>query len=146
MYQDTIAAISTPLGQGGIGIVRLSGGDALAIARRLFNAPLSDRRLVLGHVVDPASGEAVDEVLACYMAAPRTYTREDVVEFNCHGGPLPLQRVLGLALASGARLANPGEFTLRAFLSGRLDLAQAEAVLDMVQARTEAGLRLALGS
>lgn len=144
MYQDTIAAISTPIGEGGIGIVRLSGGDALVIAQKLFNCRLSNRRLVYGHIIDPETDEVVDEVLACYMAAPHTYTREDIVEINSHGGPLPLQRILGLALRYGARMANPGEFTLRAFLNGRIDLAQAESVLDVVQAKTAASLRVAV--
>ena len=144
MYQDTIAAISTPLGEGGIGIVRLSGKDALPIAQRLFSKQLANRRLVYGHIVDPDSGEVVDEVLAAYMKAPHTYTREDIVEIDCHGGPLPLQRILGLALRCGARLANPGEFTLRAFLNGRIDLAQAESVLDVIQSKTQASLRLAV--
>jgi tRNA modification GTPase len=144
MYQDTIVAISTPLGEGGIGIVRLSGKDALPIAQRLFPRQLHDRRLVYGHIIDPDTGEVVDEVLVSYMKAPRTYTREDIVEINCHGGPLPLQRILGLALSHGARLANPGEFTLRAFLNGRIDLAQAESVLDVIQAKTQASLRLAV--
>jgi len=144
MYQDTIAAIATPLGQGGIGIVRLSGADALAIAQKLFHRPLLDRRLVYGYIIDPETDEVVDEVLVAYMAAPHTYTREDIVEINCHGGPLPLQRILGLALRYGTRLANPGEFTLRAFLNGRIDLAQAESVLDVVQAKTAASLRVAV--
>jgi tRNA modification GTPase len=144
MYRDTIAAISTPLGEGGIGIVRLSGADALSIARATFPGKLSDRQLTYGHVVDPQTGERVDEVLVSYMAAPHTYTREDVIEINCHGGPLPLQRILQLALRHGARLAQPGEFTLRAFLNGRIDLAQAESVLDVVRARTEASLRIAV--
>jgi tRNA modification GTPase len=144
MYQDTIAAISTPLGEGGIGMVRLSGKDAFSIARRLFSKQLADRRLVYGHIVDPDTGEVVDEVLAVYMKAPHTYTREDIVEINCHGGPVPLQHILGLALRCGTRLANPGEFTLRAFLNGRIDLAQAESVLDVIQAKTQASLRLAV--
>ena len=144
MYQDTIAAISTPLGEGGIGIVRLSGQDARSIAAKLFGKPLSDHRLVYGHIVDPESSEAVDEVLVAYMAAPHTYTREDIVEINCHGGMVPLQRILGLTLRYGARLAEPGEFTLRAFLNGRIDLSQAESVLDIVQAKTQASLRLAV--
>ncbi|MBI4295197.1 MAG: tRNA uridine-5-carboxymethylaminomethyl(34) synthesis GTPase MnmE [Chloroflexi bacterium] len=144
MYQDTIAAISTAVGQAGIGVVRLSGKEARPIAAKLFTGELGHRRLAYGHIIDPDTGATVDEVLVAYMAAPHTYTREDVVEINCHGGPLPLQRVLELALRHGARLANPGEFTLRAFLNGRIDLAQAEAVLDVVQARTEAGLRLAV--
>ncbi len=143
MYQDTIAAISTPVGAGGIGIVRLSGRDARRIAEKLSPRPLADHRLIHGHVVDPETGQSVDEVLAAYMASPHSYTREDVVEINCHGGAQAVQRVLELALKCGARLANPGEFTLRAFLNGRIDLAQAEAVLDVIQARTEAGLRLA---
>ncbi len=144
MYEDTIAALSTPLGEGGIGIVRLSGPDALAIAQKVFHHPLQDRLLVYGHIIDPATKEVVDEVLVSYMAAPHTYTREDIVEVNCHGGPLPLQRVLELVLRHGARLANPGEFTLRAFLNGRIDLAQAESVLDVVRAKTAASLRVAV--
>lgn len=144
MYQDTIAAVSTPIGEGGIGIVRLSGPDALSIAGKLFDRPLQDRRLAYGHIVDPTDAEAVDEVLVSYMAAPHTYTREDIVEINCHGGPLPLQRVLELVLKHGARPSNPGEFTLRAFLNGRIDLSQAEAVADVVRAKTAAGLRVAV--
>ncbi len=144
MYQDTIAAISTPLGEGGIGIVRLSGKDALPIVQGFFDRQLQNRRLVYGHIVDPETSEVIDEVLAAYMKAPHTYTREDIVEIDCHGGPLPLQRILGLALRCGARVANPGEFTLRAFLSGRIDLAQAESVLDVIQSKTQASLRLAV--
>jgi len=144
VYQDTIAAISTPLGEGGIGIVRLSGEKAREIAEKLFTGRVRNRRLVYGHIVDPENGETVDEVLVAYMAAPHTYTREDIVEIDCHGGPLALQRILALALRCGARAAEPGEFTLRAFLNGRIDLAQAESVLDIVQAKTEASLRLAV--
>ncbi|MBE0416036.1 MAG: tRNA uridine-5-carboxymethylaminomethyl(34) synthesis GTPase MnmE [Dehalococcoidia bacterium] len=144
MYQDTIAAISTPLGEGGIGIVRLSGPDALGIAQKLFNRRLSNRRLLYGHIIDPDNEEVIDEVLVTYMAAPHTYTREDIVEINCHGGHLPLQRILGLVLRYGARMANQGEFTLRAFLNGRIDLAQAESVLDVVRAKTAASLRVAV--
>ena len=144
MYRDTIAAISTPPGEGGIGIVRLSGSEALSIAGSIFPRRLSDRLLQYGHVIDPETGERVDEVLVSYMAAPHTYTREDIIEINCHGGPLPLQRILQLALRHGARAARPGEFTLRAFLNGRIDLAQAESVLDVVRARTEASLRVAV--
>ncbi len=150
MYQDTIAAISTPVGAGGIGIVRISGPRSSGILGHLFRRPggqalatFPPRQLLLGYIVDPATGEQVDEVLVAYMPAPHSYTREDVGEINCHGGPVAVQRVLGLALAAGARLAGPGEFTLRAFLNGRLDLSQAEAVMDIVQARTAAGLRLA---
>lgn len=143
MYQDTIAAISTPLGEGGIGIVRLSGDEAFPITMAIFRGKLS-RRLSYGRIIDPETGEVVDEVLTSYMEAPHTYTGEDVVEINCHGGPVPLQYVLQLALRQGARLANPGEFTLRAFLNGRIDLAQAESVAGIIQAKTRAGLRLAM--
>jgi tRNA modification GTPase len=144
MYHDTIAAIATPAGQGGLGILRLSGPEAWSIAARLCGVRLEDHRIVHGHLRDPQTGAVVDEVLLSPMAAPRTYTREDVVEISCHGSPLVLQRALGLALRCGARLANPGEFTLRAFLNGRIDLAQAESVLDVIQAQTDAGLRLAI--
>jgi tRNA modification GTPase len=153
---ETIAAIATPPGQGGVGIVRLSGPHAFAIGRALFRpgrapredssdagSPLPSHQLTYGHVVDPGTGEVVDEVLAAFMRAPHTYTREDVVELDAHGGPLLLRRILGLALAAGARAARPGEMTLRAFLNGRIDLAQAEAVMALIQAESEAGLRLA---
>ncbi len=148
---DTIAAISTPIGQGGIGLVRMSGPDALTIAQALFqpargkaDADWKPFHLRYGHIVDPADEQPVDEVLVSYMPAPHTYTRQDVVEINCHGGIVPLRKVLELVLHQGARLAEPGEFTLRAFLNGRIDLAQAEAVLDIVNAHTEAALRLAV--
>ena len=141
---DTIAAISTAVGQGGIGIVRMSGPEALSIVQGLFASALIPHRLTYGHITDPATNQIVDEVLIAYMPAPRTYTRQDVVEINCHGGVVPLRRTLELCLRGGARLAQAGEFTLRAFLNGRLDLAQAEAVLGVVQARTEAGLRLSV--
>ena len=144
MYDDTIAAIATPPGRGGLGIVRLSGADAWAIAGRLFDGKLEDRRAVHGFVKDPASDDVIDEVLVTAMRAPATYTSEDTVEFSCHGSPLVLQRALELMLACGARLANAGEFTLRAFLGGRIDLAQAESVLDVIEAQTDAGLRLAV--
>jgi tRNA modification GTPase len=154
MYEDTIAAVATPPGTGGIGTIRISGTQALPILRALFvrpsgrplaaNRPPPAHHLLYGYIRDPATGERVDEVLAAYMPAPHSYTREDVVEFDSHGGPAPLQRILGLTLRQGARPANPGEFTLRAFLHGRLDLAQAEAVLDVINARTQAGLRAAV--
>jgi len=150
---DTIAAISTPVGEGGIGIVRLSGPDALAILQNIFLRgrkrsairKLQPYHLTYGHVVDPETDQTLDEVLVAYMPAPWTYTRQDVVEINCHGGIVPLRRVLELCLRYGARLASPGEFTLRAFLNGRIDLAQAEAVLDIVRAKTAASLRVAVG-
>ncbi len=149
---DTIAAVATAVGEGGIGIVRLSGPASVAIADGLFRGiggrPASgqpSRFAAYGHIVDPADGQTVDEVLLLIMRAPFSYTREDVVEIHCHGGPLPLRRILALVLAAGARAAEPGEFTKRAFLNGRLDLSQAEAVIDVIRAKTDASLRLAVG-
>jgi tRNA modification GTPase len=149
---DTIAAISTPTGEGGIGIVRMTGPDAAPILHRLFEPGsghhppcLEPRTLHYGHILDPDAGEMVDEVLVVHMPAPRTYTRQDVVEINGHGGIVALRRILSLCLRQGARLAEAGEFTARAFLNGRLDLAQAEAVLDVVQARTTVSLQAAVG-
>ncbi len=144
---DTIAAISTPLGEAGIGIVRLSGPAAEDIARALFR-PRHPRSRFLSHhfylgQICASPEEIVDEVLLAIMRGPRTYTREDMVEIHCHSGLGVLRRILELTLARGARLARPGEFTLRAFLSGRIDLTQAEAVLEVIQARTAAGLRVA---
>ena len=145
---DTITAIGTPPGQGGIGIVRLSGPEAVSILRQVFQVAhereLLPRRITFGQVIDPATGEALDEALAFYIPAPHTYTRQDVAEIQGHGSPISLQCILNLVLRHGARPAEPGEFTLRAFVNGRLDLAQAEAVLDMIQARTEAGHRIAM--
>ena len=148
-YADTIAAIATALGEGAIGIVRVSGPEALPIAHAIFrrdgkNATFQPQRMYYGHIVDPATQTPVDEVMAVYFAPPRTYTREPMIEFNCHGGVAVLERVLRLCLSRGARIAEPGEFTLRAFLNGRIDLTQAEAVLDMVKTRTGAGLQSAL--
>src|SRR5215467_4038129 len=134
MQNDTIAAIATPPGVGGIGIIRISGPEAFAATLPLLQRPGGSNDLppshvlTYGHIVDPAGREILDEVLVAFMHAPHTYTREDVVEIQGHGGPLILQRILRLVLAQGLRLARPGEFTLRAFLNGRLDLAQAEAV------------------
>ncbi len=150
MHNDTIAAIATPPGVGGIGIVRVSGAEAFTLVRPLFRQPGErtdlppSHLLAFGHIVDPLTEEMVDEVLVAFMHAPRTYTCEHVVEVQGHGGPLVLQRILRLILARGARMANPGEFTLRAFLNGRLDLAQAEAVMDLIEAQTGAGQRLAM--
>jgi len=146
---DTIAAISTPMGQGGIGIVRLSGPRALQIAHSVFRpgsgrsvADSSTFTLACGHVID-AEGRPVDEAVCSVMRGPRSYTREDVAEINCHGGPVAVRTVLELVLASGARLAEPGEFTKRAFLNGRISLSQAEAVMDLISARTGEGMRIA---
>src|SRR5207244_3701479 len=148
---DTICAIATPLGEGGIGIIRLSGEKALDIASTVFAGSggrtvreYKTHTLHHGELRAPDTGVRIDEVLVAVMKAPRSYTREDVVEFHCHGGPLVLRLGLEVLIRSGARLAEPGEFTKRAFLNGRLDLAQAEAVMDLIQARTQTGLRVAL--
>jgi tRNA modification GTPase len=151
MYkEDTIAAVATPAGEGGVGIVRVSGPDAERIAAALFvraegkNGRLKSHMLHYGTIRDPKSDKMLDQVLLTIMRKPRSYTGEDVVEVHCHGGVFVVHRVLGLVLAQGARHAEPGEFTKRAFLNGRLDLAQAEAVLDLIAARTEKGADLAL--
>lgn len=149
--EDTICAIVTPQGIGGISVIRLSGRDALDIASRLFHQksgrPLSEAQthtLHYGDIIDPASGEKIDEVLASLMRSPHSFTCEDVVEVSCHGGPLVTSRILETFIKEGVRLAEPGEFTKRAFLNGRIDLAQAEAVIDIIRARTEEGLKCAL--
>ncbi len=146
---DTICAVSTPLGTGGIGIVRLSGSHSVSIAERVVRCAdgvsLSDgpsHTLRYGHAHNDA-GDIVDEVLVSVMRAPRTYTREDIVEINCHGGVMPLIAILETALAAGARMAEAGEFTRRAFVNGRIDLTRAEAVLDIISARTPEGHRAA---
>ncbi|HXY53202.1 MAG TPA: tRNA uridine-5-carboxymethylaminomethyl(34) synthesis GTPase MnmE [Nitrospirota bacterium] len=144
LEDDTICAVSTPPGEGGIGIIRISGKNALGIAKKIFK-PRIDKDILraathtlhYGHVIDPATGEPVDEVLLGVMHGPATYTREDIVEINCHGGMLPLWRVMDLLINAGARQADPGEFTKRAFLNGRIDLAQAEAVMDIIRAKTD---------
>ena len=150
MLDDTIAAIATPLGEGGLAVIRISGPEALAVADRSF-APAgassvkpsvaATHTIQFGHVV--RDGQTVDEALLAVMRAPRTFTREDVVEITCHGGILAAKMVLDTVLANGARLAEPGEFTRRAFLNGRIDLAQAEAVADLIHSRTELALRAA---
>jgi tRNA modification GTPase len=148
---DTIAAVSTPPGEGGIGIVRLSGKEAISIADRIFVSPagklpsgVRSHSVIYGFIKDPDTSEKIDEVIVTVMRAPRTYTREDVVEINCHGGMLPLRRILGSVISRGARPAEPGEFTRRAFLNGRVDLSQAEAVIDVIKARTEQAERMAI--
>ncbi len=148
MYiQDTIAAISTPLGEGGIGVIRVSGPEAGRIAadifRRTRNGGLAGHRFYYGAIIDPASGDLLDEAMVVLMRAPRSYTREDVLEIQCHGGSLVVQRILALVLRRGARLAEPGEFTKRAFLNGRIDLVQAEAIIDVIRSKTDAALNLA---
>lgn len=147
MKEDTIAAIATAPGEGGIGIIRISGEKAKDILAKIFvpaSGRISPRIFSYGHVKDPASGRLIDEAMAVYMKAPHSYTAEDVVEIQCHGSIVSLRKTLALALANGARLAERGEFTKRAFLNGRLDLAQAEAVIDLIKARTEKTFDLAL--
>lgn len=146
---DTIAAISTPPGSGGIGIIRMSGAKSLAHLKAVFqpldkNCSYGSHRLYYGCVVHPVHNKILDEVLAVYMAAPKTYTREDVVEIHCHGNFLVLQSILELLLELGVRLADPGEFTKLAYLNGRIDLTQAEAVIDILSARTRKGMDMAL--
>jgi tRNA modification GTPase len=147
---DTIAAVATAIapGEGSVAIVRLSGPEAEAIGQRLFvtpgDQPWESHRVLYGHVCDPASGERVDEALLLLMRAPRSFTRETVVEFHCHGGLISVQRVLELVLASGARRALPGEFSQRAFLNGRLDLTRAEAISELVTARSRRAAQLAM--
>lgn len=146
---NTISAISTPPGTGGIAVIRLSGKDAFQIAELLFkgkSSPLKvkSHSVIYGRIIDPETDDEIDEVLLTVMHAPRTYTGEDTIEINCHGGIVPAQRILEVCINAGARMAERGEFTKRAFLNGRLDLTQAEAVLDIVSAKTKEGLRDAL--
>jgi tRNA modification GTPase len=148
LNKDTITAIATSFGQAGIGIVRISGPLSVEIAQRVF-IPAKDikdienHRLYLGRFVDPATGEMVDEILLSFMRAPYSYTREDVIEINSHSGPILLSRILRIILDQGARLAEPGEFTFRAFINGRIDLTQAEATIDLINSRSDKGLSLA---
>lgn len=141
---DTIAAISTPPGEGGIGIVRVSGEDALTIIDRLYQmnekklSRMDSHTVHYGHIVDPKKNQVIDEVMVSVLKGPKTYTREDIVEINTHGGMLVTNQVLQAVLSQGARLAQPGEFTKRAFLNGRIDLSQAEAVMDVIESKTEA--------
>ena len=147
---DTIAAISTAPGEGAIGIVRISGDDAIRIADEVYR--LKDKRLKeqpshtihYGHIVDSKNDEVIDEVMVTVLRAPKTFTREDVVEINCHGGIVAINRILQLVLRMGARLAEPGEFTKRAFLNGRIDLSQAEAVMDLIRAKTDKSMQMAM--
>ncbi|MET0785464.1 MAG: tRNA uridine-5-carboxymethylaminomethyl(34) synthesis GTPase MnmE [Paenisporosarcina sp.] len=152
MEFDTIAAISTPLGEGAIAIVRLSGPEAISIANHVFRSPsgktLQEQKthtIHYGHMMEPKLNEVVEEVMISLMKGPKTFTREDVIEINCHGGLVSVNRVLQLVLQYGARLAEPGEFTKRAFLNGRIDLSQAEAVMDLIRAKTDRAMNVALG-
>ena len=148
---DTIAAISTPLGEGGIGIVRLSGKDSIKIAEKIFISPKNkslnnskSHRIIYGYIKDPKTDKEIDEVLITIMRSPYSYTREDVVEINCHGGMTALRKTLELILKQGARLAEPGEFTKRALINGRIDISQAEAVLDLIRSKTDESRRIAI--
>jgi len=147
---DTIAAISTAPGEGAIGIVRISGDLAISIASSIYQCgtkQLEEQKthtIHYGHIVDPKTGEVYDEVMVSVLRAPKTFTREDIVEINCHGGIVAINRVLQLVLRMGARLAEPGEFTKRAFLNGRIDLSQAEAVMDLIRAKTDKSMQLAM--
>lgn len=145
---DTIAAISTPLGEGAIGIVRLSGTDSFAIAQKIFNGKnlqeVASHTLNYGHIVDPDKDEILDEVMVGAMRSPKTFTREDIIEINTHGGIAVTNEILQLVIREGARLAEPGEFTKRAFLNGRVDLTQAEAVMDIIRAKTDKAMNIAV--
>jgi len=152
MEFDTIAAISTPMGEGAIAIVRLSGPEAISIANRVFRSPKektlneqATHTIHYGHLIDPKTEVVVEEVMVSLMKGPKTFTREDVIEINCHGGLVTVNRVLQLVLQYGARLAEPGEFTKRAFLNGRIDLSQAEAVMDLIRSKTDRAMNVALG-
>ncbi|MBI5416438.1 tRNA uridine-5-carboxymethylaminomethyl(34) synthesis GTPase MnmE [Candidatus Poribacteria bacterium] len=146
---DTIAAISTSIGEGGIGIVRLSGKSAIQIIKKIFHPAKKNifsphtHTITYGVIFNSDTKETIDDVLVSVMLAPKSYTREDVVEINCHGGIIPLNEILKLVISCGARLAEPGEFTKRAFLNGRIDLVQAEAVIDIIRAKTNASMRQA---
>ena len=145
---DTIAAISTPLGEGAIGIVRLSGTDSFTIAQKIFKGKdlnsVASHTLSYGHIVDPDKDEILDEVMVGAMRSPKTFTREDIIEINTHGGIAVTNEILQLVIREGARLAEPGEFTKRAFLNGRVDLTQAEAVMDIIRAKTDKAMNIAV--
>ena len=145
---DTIAAIATPPGEGAISIVRLSGDDAVTLADQVFKGKdltkVSSHTINYGHFIAPKTREIIDEVMVSVLRAPKTFTREDTVEINCHGGIVPTNKILQVLLTNGARLAEPGEFTKRAFLHGRIDLAQAESVMDLIRAKTDRSMKAAL--
>ncbi|EVY76741.1 tRNA uridine-5-carboxymethylaminomethyl(34) synthesis GTPase MnmE [Staphylococcus aureus] len=149
MNLDTITSISTPMGEGAIGIVRLSGPQAVEIADKLYKGKhlLNDvpsHTINYGHIIDPESKEVIEEVMVSVLRAPKTFTREDIIEINCHGGILTINRVLELTMTYGARMAEPGEFTKRAFLNGRIDLSQAEAVMDFIRSKTDRASKVAM--
>lgn len=146
---DTIAAISTPIGEGGISIVRMSGEDAVKIANKVFHganlSKVPTHTIHYGHIIDPNTHKVIDEAMVTVLRAPKTFTREDIIEINCHGGIVVTNHILQLLLANGARMADPGEFTKRAFVNGRIDLTQAESVMDIVRAKTDKARQVAVG-
>ncbi|MCI8540785.1 MAG: tRNA uridine-5-carboxymethylaminomethyl(34) synthesis GTPase MnmE, partial [Erysipelotrichaceae bacterium] len=147
MMNDTIAAIATPLAQGAISIIRVSGSDAVTIVQSIFDRDLKHQKantITYGFIVEPNSGNRVDEVLVSLFRAPHSFSGEDVVEINCHGGVYITKEVLALVLGAGARLAHPGEFSQRAFLNGRIDLTQAEAIMDLISAKDQVNAQQAL--
>ncbi|CAM4036313.1 tRNA uridine-5-carboxymethylaminomethyl(34) synthesis GTPase MnmE [Staphylococcus schweitzeri] len=149
MDLDTITSISTPMGEGAIGIVRLSGPQAVEIADKLYKGKhllkdVPSHTINYGHIIDPDTKEVVEEVMVSVLRAPKTFTREDIIEINCHGGILTINRVLELTMTHGARMAEPGEFTKRAFLNGRIDLSQAEAVMDFIRSKTDRASKVAM--
>lgn len=145
---DTIAAIATPIGEGGISIIRVSGENALEIVNKIFRGAnlnkVASHTIHYGHIIDYANKDVVDEVLVTVMLAPKTFTRENTVEVSCHGGLLVTQKILQLILDNGARMATPGEFTKRAFINGRIDLTQAESIMDIIEAKTDRARQVAM--
>lgn len=146
---DTITSISTPMGEGAIGIVRLSGPQAIEIGDKLYKgkkklAEVDSHTINYGHIIDPETNETVEEVMISVLRAPKTFTREDIIEINCHGGILTINRILELTMTHGARIAEPGEYTKRAFLNGRIDLSQAEAVMDFIRSKTDRASKVAM--
>jgi tRNA modification GTPase len=141
---NTIVALATPTGRSGIGVVRLSGAQAIEIAAKVADQDLEPRHATLVRLVDPANGEVIDEAVATFFKAPRSFTGEDVVEVSCHGSPVLLRQLIDICLSLGARMADPGEFTLRALANGKIDLAEAEAIRDLIDAQTTAGARQAV--
>lgn len=146
---DTITSISTPMGEGAIGIVRLSGPEAVEIGDKLYKGKkklkdVPSHTINYGHIIDPETDEVVEEVMISVLHAPKTFTREDIIEINCHGGILTINRILELTMTHGARMAEPGEYTKRAFLNGRIDLSQAEAVMDFIRSKTDRASKVAM--
>ncbi|WP_145462473.1 tRNA uridine-5-carboxymethylaminomethyl(34) synthesis GTPase MnmE [Staphylococcus hominis] len=146
---DTITSISTPMGEGAIGIIRLSGPEAVEIGDKLYKGKkklkdVPSHTINYGHIIDPETHEVVEEVMISVLRAPKTFTREDIIEINCHGGILTINRILELTMTHGARMAEPGEYTKRAFLNGRIDLSQAEAVMDFIRSKTDRASKVAM--